>query len=95
MAWTGDANNVLASWMHAAERFDFALRVATPPELKPKKWLTDWVKSSGADVELGQRSGGAVTGADCVVTDTWVSMGDRDSASAATTCSSATRSTRG
>ena len=37
VAWTGDANNVLASWMHAAERFDFQLRVATPPELKPKK----------------------------------------------------------
>src|SRR5471032_3234881 len=38
VAWTGDANNVLASWMHAAERFDFQLRVATPSELKPKKW---------------------------------------------------------
>jgi ornithine carbamoyltransferase len=43
VAWTGDANNVLASWMHAAQRFDFQLRVATPPELKPKKWLLDWV----------------------------------------------------
>ena len=47
VAWTGDANNVLASWMHAAERFDFRLRVATPPELAPKKWLLDWVKSVG------------------------------------------------
>ena len=36
VAWTGDSNNVLASWMHAAERFDFQLRVATPPELAPK-----------------------------------------------------------
>src|SRR5438105_12813874 len=35
----GDSNNVLASWMHAAERFDFRLRVATPPELKPKRCL--------------------------------------------------------
>src|SRR5690348_15652141 len=32
VAWTGDANNVLASWMHAAQQFDFVLRVATPPE---------------------------------------------------------------
>ena len=39
VAWTGDANNVLTSWMHAAERFAFRLRVATPPELAPKKPL--------------------------------------------------------
>src|SRR3954466_1410775 len=44
VAWTGDANNVLASWVHAAERFDFRLKIAPPPELKPKKWLTDFVK---------------------------------------------------
>jgi len=78
VAWTGDANNVLTSWMHAAERFDFRLRVATPPELKPKKWLIDWVKSSGADIVVGTDPEEAVKGADCVVTDTWVSMGDRD-----------------
>jgi len=50
IAWSGDGNNVLASWMHAAERFDFRLRVATPPELKPKKWLTDWLKASRAEI---------------------------------------------
>jgi ornithine carbamoyltransferase len=54
VAWTGDANNVLTSWMHAAQRFDFALRVATPPELAPKKWLLDWVRSSAADIQLGR-----------------------------------------
>ncbi|MBV9259817.1 MAG: ornithine carbamoyltransferase, partial [Pseudolabrys sp.] len=43
VAWTGDANNVLASWAHAAERFEFALKIATPAELKPKKWLLDWI----------------------------------------------------
>ena len=79
VAWTGDANNVLASWMHAAERFDFSLRVATPLELAPKKPLLDWVKTSGAPIKLGNDPEEAVTGADCVVTDTWVSMGDRDS----------------
>ena len=78
VAWTGDANNVLASWMHAAERFEFQLRVATPPELKPKKWLLDWVKSSGAAIQIGTDPEEAVKGADCVVTDTWVSMGDKD-----------------
>jgi ornithine carbamoyltransferase len=78
VAWTGDANNVLASWMHAAERFDFTLRVATPSELRPKKWLLDWVKSSGAAIEIGDDPERAVKGVDCVVTDTWVSMGDKD-----------------
>jgi ornithine carbamoyltransferase len=78
VAWTGDANNVLASWMHAAERFDFRLRVATPPELAPKKWLTDWIKQSGAAITIGSDPEEAVKGCDCVVTDTWISMGDKN-----------------
>ena len=78
IAWTGDANNVLASWMHAAERFKFELRVASPPELKPKKWLLDWAKDSGAAIRIGTDPEEAVKDADCVVTDTWVSMGDKD-----------------
>ena len=78
VAWTGDANNVLASWMHAAERFDFRLRVATPPVLAPKKWLTDWIKESGAAITIGSDPEEAVKGCDCVVTDTWISMGDKN-----------------
>ena len=78
VAWSGDANNVLTSWMHAAERFDFRLRVASPPELAPKKPLLDWIKSSGAAIRVGSDPEEAVKGADCVVTDTWVSMGDRN-----------------
>jgi len=78
VAWTGDANNVLTSWMHAADRFKFELRVATPPELKPAKALLDWIKETGADIHVGADPDEAVKGADCVVTDTWVSMGDKD-----------------
>ena len=78
VAWSGDANNVLGSWMHAAERFEFQLRVASPPELKPKKWLVDWAKSTDADIKIGSDPEAAVKGADCVVTDTWVSMGDKN-----------------
>jgi ornithine carbamoyltransferase len=78
VAWTGDANNVLASWMHAAERFEFDLRVANPPELKPKKWLLDWVKTSDAKIQFTSDPDKAAKDADCIVTDTWVSMGDRD-----------------
>jgi len=78
IAWSGDANNVLASWMHAARQFEFELAVATPAELAPAKPLLDWIKSSGADIRIGQDAECAVADADCVVTDTWVSMGDRD-----------------
>ncbi|HXF89458.1 MAG TPA: ornithine carbamoyltransferase [Xanthobacteraceae bacterium] len=79
IAWTGDANNVLTSWMHAADRFKFELRVATPRELRPEKRLLDWIKQSGAKIIIGTDPVAAVSGADCVVTDTWVSMGDRGS----------------
>jgi ornithine carbamoyltransferase len=78
VAWTGDANNVLTSWMHAAEQFDFKLKVATPSELMPPKKLLSWVKQSGASIQIGTDPEEAVEGADCVVTDTWVSMGDKD-----------------
>jgi ornithine carbamoyltransferase len=78
VAWTGDANNVLASWMHAAQRFEFELRVATPPELAPKKHLLEWVKTSGAAIHIGHDPEAAAAGADCIITDTWVSMGDKD-----------------
>jgi ornithine carbamoyltransferase len=80
VAWSGDANNVLTSWMQAAERFAFRMRVATPPELAPKKPLVEWIKSSAAAITLGSDPEEAVKGADCVVTDTWVSMGDRNGA---------------
>jgi ornithine carbamoyltransferase len=79
VAWAGDSNNVLTSWMHAAERFDFRLNVATPPELKPQKWIMDWIADSGAAIHVGSDPEEAVRGAHCVVTDTWVSMGDEAS----------------
>ena len=78
IAWIGDDNNVLASWVHAAERFGFALNIATPPQLAPNKALKDWIRASGAQVRIGTDPDAAVRGADCVVTDTWVSMGDKD-----------------
>jgi ornithine carbamoyltransferase len=76
VAWMGDANNVLASWVHAASRFDFKLNVASPPELAPKPALMDWAKANGAAVSTTSDPHAAAAGADCIVTDTWVSMGD-------------------
>jgi ornithine carbamoyltransferase len=78
VAWTGDANNVLSSWMHAAKSFDFRLKVAIPPQLKLDRTIAGWVKQSGAAIEVGHDPEEAVAAADCVVTDTWVSMGDKD-----------------
>ena len=80
VAWVGDGNNVASSWMHAAVKFGFKLRVATPAQLKPDPAVVSWVKAEGgADaVVLTDDPAEAVKGAECVVTDTWVSMGQDD-----------------
>jgi ornithine carbamoyltransferase len=78
VAWTGDSNNVLASWIHASARFGFEIRVATPPELAPRATDVDWARANGGVVHVTTDAFEAVDGADCVVTDTWVSMGDDD-----------------
>ena len=80
VAWSGDANNVLESWVHAAARFDFTLNVASPPELAPPPALLAWAKQEGARLNVTTDAFAAVEGADAVVTDCWVSMGDDDEA---------------
>jgi len=81
VAWTGDANNVLASWIHAAQRFDFSLRAATPAGLDPQESLLEWAGELRARLKLTRDPFEAVAGADAVVSDCWVSMGDVDEAS--------------
>lgn len=78
VAWTGDANNVLASWVHAAARLDFKLKIASPPELAPRPELLSWAKQQGAEILVTTDAFEAADGADAVVTDCWVSMGDED-----------------
>jgi ornithine carbamoyltransferase len=78
IAWSGDANNVLTSWVHAAGRLDFTLKVATPPELSPSQSLRDWVKGAKADVHFMEDPEKAVKDVQCVISDAWVSMGDED-----------------
>jgi ornithine carbamoyltransferase len=75
VAWSGDGNNVAASWVHAAVRFGFTLRVACPVELSPPQRLFEWALREGGRVRLTAEPVEAVAGADCVVTDTWISMG--------------------
>jgi ornithine carbamoyltransferase len=78
VAWVGDGNNVAVSWMHAAVRFGFELRVACPDELRPEQEAIDWVKREKGAVTYTSDVAKAVRGVDCVVTDTWVSMGQTD-----------------
>jgi ornithine carbamoyltransferase len=78
VAWTGDSNNVQTSWVHAAAKLGFTLRIATPPELAPRETLRRWAEAAGAKVQFLENPEAAVAGADCIVTDTWVSMGDED-----------------
>ncbi|MCA0199473.1 MAG: ornithine carbamoyltransferase [Proteobacteria bacterium] len=75
--WSGDGNNVATSWIHAAGLFDFELRLACPAELRPSAEALAWAKARGARVSVSVDPLAAACGADCIVTDTWVSMGDK------------------
>ncbi|GLQ05349.1 ornithine carbamoyltransferase [Sneathiella chinensis] len=76
VAWSGDGNNMVSSWIHAAGQFGFEFRVACPEALSPDPRALDWARQTGANVHVTRDADEAVRGADCVVTDTWVSMGD-------------------
>ncbi len=76
IAWSGDGNNMAGSWIQAAARFGFDLRLACPDELQPPKDILSWAKSEKARVTVTTDPEKAVRGAHCVVTDTWISMGD-------------------
>ena len=78
VAWSGDANNVARSWVHAAVRFGFRLRLACPRPFRARSPLLEWVRTEGGEVTLTASPQQAVEGADLVVTDTWVSMGMKE-----------------
>lgn len=74
VAWTGDGNNVLHSLIEASARFEFNLNVATPEGSEPDERFVDWARANGGRLKLTRNPDEAVHDADCVVTDTWVSM---------------------
>ncbi len=78
IAWSGDGNNVATSLIHAAQRFDFQLRLACPAELGPDPEVLDWAAERQARVEVLDDPKAAVAGADAVMTDVWVSMNNQD-----------------
>lgn len=78
IAWCGDGNNMARTWIQAAARFGFELRLGCPPELAPSGDSVAWACREGASVQVTGDPAEAVDGAHCVVTDTWISMGDTD-----------------
>lgn len=79
ITWIGDAaNNVATSWIHAAARFDFTLHIGAPASLHPSKDMLDWAAREGARLVLFEDPRAAVAGTDCIVTDVWISMGQKD-----------------
>jgi ornithine carbamoyltransferase len=80
VTWCGDGNNVFASFAHAAGQFGFDLTFSGPATLDPERTFLDAARAKGVRVEIERDPTLAVTGADLVVTDTWVSMHDSQSA---------------
>lgn len=78
VAWSGDGNNVAASWIQASAHFGFEIRLACPERLMPNQDIVAWARAEGATVTLTTDPVAAVSGAHCVLTDTWVSMGCTD-----------------
>ena len=76
VAWCGDGNNMATTWMHAAASFGFELRLACPPELAPSSSELESATARGGRIRIAHGPEDAVAGADCVITDAWVSMGD-------------------
>jgi len=80
VVWSGDGNNVFTSFAHAAGQFGFDLTFTGPPPLDPEREAVEEARARGAKVEIVRDPHEAVKGADLVVTDTWVSMHDPQSA---------------
>ena len=80
VVWSGDGNNVCASWLHAAGAFGFDMTFTGPPTLDPDPAALDFARAKGARVSIERDPAKAVAGADLVVTDTWISMHDSQTA---------------
>ncbi|VVT26462.1 ornithine carbamoyltransferase [Hoeflea sp. EC-HK425] len=74
LAWTGDGNNVLHSLIEGAAQFGYRMQIATPEGSEPEAKFVEWARKQGAEIDMSADPDRAVNGADCVITDTWVSM---------------------
>jgi ornithine carbamoyltransferase len=78
LAWVGDGNNVCASFIQAAPKFGYRLRIASPEAYAPDRVDLARAAEQQGRIEVGDDPMVAVAGADLVIADTWVSMGDED-----------------
>lgn len=78
ISWVGDGNNMATSWIHAAAQFGCELRLACPAAYAPDAEALAWARAEGANIIVTEDPAAAVEGSDCVIADTWVSMGDAD-----------------
>jgi len=78
VAWCGDGNNMASSFIHAADRFGFSLSLAVPEQLDMNPAVLRWAEAQGTDITVTRNVDEACLRADLIVTDTWVSMGDKD-----------------
>jgi len=81
LAWTGDGNNVLNSLIEASSVFEYDLDIAVPPGHEPEEKYLHWAKSRGSKIKVMHDPREAASDADCIVTDTWSSMGAEEKSS--------------
>ena len=80
IVWSGDGNNVFNSYAHAAEKFNFNLTFTGPETLEPDRKLIEQASQNGTKISIEIDPAAAMRDADLVVTDTWISMHDLQSA---------------
>ena len=79
LTWVGDGNNVANSFINAAVKFKYKLRLSSPNGYEVKKNVLDAALSQGADIEVIKNPLHACKDTDVVIADTFVSMGDKNS----------------
>ena len=77
IAWLGDGNNIVYSLIEASVQFNFQLAIACPKKFKPNKKIVKWAKGKKANILITKDPAEAINSADCVMTDKWISMGDK------------------
>ena len=77
ISWIGDGNNNMSnSLIEAAGKFNFKLKLGCPEKYKPNKKIIEWAKSNKVNLKIFKDPNEAIKGADCVMTDKWISMND-------------------
>jgi len=77
IAWLGDGNNIVYSLIEAAVQFDFELNIACPKGYEPNKNIIHWAKKNKGKILVTKDPIKAASSADCIMTDKWISMGDK------------------